>query len=102
MYYCYDSNAIYVHHSLIFKEVFTYQPSFHDIGSDYSAQYFYRCICFQFKRILKYYMKGFYNILNEEDELEQAKLSQRQIMDLVSGRCKLCNEIIFAYHSELI
>jgi hypothetical protein len=49
------------------------------------------CICKQFKRILKYFMKGFYEPKNEQAELKKAKQLEAIIFNMHNNTCNYCS-----------
>ena len=55
------------------------------------------CVCKLFKRTLKYFMKGFYDLRTENHELNQARLVFKDLvkpnifLNRRLGKCKFCD-----------
>jgi hypothetical protein len=57
------------------------------------------CVCKRFKRTLKYFMKGFYDLKKENHELNQARLVFKDLVKPTTfltpnrtlGKCKFCD-----------
>lgn len=96
IFYSYNDQQLYVSHTLLFKLTNGLIPSFFQIHiNDKKSRSPKNCVCTQFKRILKYHMKGFYLISREQNELNQAKELVKIIFDQENNHCKFCNKYNF-------
>ena len=112
IFYSFDDNQLYAHHSLILSNCETKLPSFFDIdhkpkptsneeenlddtaSSDSSTRPFETCVCARFKRTLKYMMKGFCKEENVANELQRARKIEASIVNKVPGFSHVCSCVI--------
>ncbi len=76
-------------------------PTFFEIDLN-KINYLNRCICTQFKRTMKYLMKGFY--YNEEklnSEIKLAKELEPKILNLEKKTCNFCSKPFFFRNTYL-
>ena len=99
IFYSYTDDTFYVHPSFIFSTTdFNKMPSFFNIDLNFKQNYKKYCLCKQFKRTLKYFMKGFIvnsNLLHRE--IIHAKLLETKIINKKDMSCKICYQQIFKH-----
>jgi hypothetical protein len=102
IFYSYTEDKFYVHPSFIFSKTDNNKmPSFFNIDLNLEQKR-ENCLCKQFKRTLKYCMKGF--IVNCElvqEEINHAKFIETKIINKKTMSCKICYEQIFKHIKTL-
>lgn len=108
IFYCFNNHEIYCHPDLILSHSICQKPDFESIINKTAIQFYdcfasasFYCLCFKFKRCLKFLLKGFFN--SENDLISQLNEANKALIQILekndSNKCKLCRMSIYELDS---